>query len=44
MTNKQRKTIQWTPEQQAEHQAVREAFQDWHPGPEELIASGAARS
>ena len=42
MNQKQRKTIQWTPEQRAQHQAIREAFRDWHPGPEELIASGAA--
>jgi len=42
MTDKQRKTIQWTPEQRAQHQAIRDAFRDWHPGPEELIASGAA--
>lgn len=38
----QHKTIQWTPEQRAQHQAIREAFRDWRPGPEELIASGAA--
>lgn len=37
-----RKTIQWTSQQKAEHRAIREAFRDWHPGPEELIASGAA--
>jgi DNA-binding XRE family transcriptional regulator len=42
MNDKQRKTIQWTPEQRAQHKAIREAFQDWHPGPEELIASGMA--
>src|SRR5439155_8712014 len=24
------------------HQAIREAFRDWHPGAEEIIASGAA--
>src|SRR5438874_11560977 len=42
MTEKQRKTIQWTPEQRAQHQAIRDEFRDWHPGPEELIASGAA--
>ena len=42
MTDKKRKTIQWTPEQRAQHQAIRDAFRDWHPGPEELIASGAA--
>jgi DNA-binding XRE family transcriptional regulator len=42
MNEKQRKLVQLTPEQRAEHQAIREAFRDWHPGPEELIASGAA--
>ena len=42
MTEKQRKTIQWTPEQRDQHQTIRDEFRDWHPGPEELIASGAA--
>jgi DNA-binding XRE family transcriptional regulator len=42
MNQKQRKTVQWTPEQLAQHRAIRDAFRDWHPGPEELIASGAA--
>jgi hypothetical protein len=42
MNDKKRKTIQWTAEQRAEHQAIRDAFREWHPGPEELIASGAA--
>lgn len=42
MRHKQGKTIQWTPEQRAEHKAIRDAFRDWHPGPEELIASGVA--
>ncbi len=42
MSEKQRKTAQRTPEQRTQHQAIREAFRDWHPGPEELIASGAA--
>jgi DNA-binding XRE family transcriptional regulator len=42
MNDKPRKTIDWTGEQRAQHQAIREAFRDWHPGPEELIASGAA--
>jgi hypothetical protein len=42
MSEKQRKTPHWTPEQRAKHQAIREAFRDWHPGPEELIATGAA--
>ncbi len=42
MNDKPRKTIQWTPEQRAQHQAIRDTFRDWHPGPEELIASGEA--
>jgi hypothetical protein len=42
MIRQQRKTIQWTAEQRAERRAIRDAFRDWHPGPEELIASGAA--
>jgi DNA-binding XRE family transcriptional regulator len=42
MNEKQRRIIKWTPEQRAQHQAIRDTFRDWHPGPEELIASGAA--
>lgn len=42
MNNKPRKTIPLTPEQRAAHKEIRNAFRDWHPGPEELIASGAA--
>src|SRR5437588_11345646 len=42
MNDKQRKIIKWTSEQRAQHQAIRDSFRDWHPGPEELIASGAA--
>jgi hypothetical protein len=42
MNENQRKTFQLTPEQRAQHQAIRDAFRDWHPGPEELIASGEA--
>jgi len=42
MNDKQRRIIKWTPEQRAQHRAIREPFRDWHPGPEELIASGAA--
>jgi hypothetical protein len=42
MKDRQRKAIHWTPEQRAQHKAIRDAFRDWHPGPEELIASGAA--
>src|SRR5438105_2734172 len=42
MNEKRRKKTNWTPEQQAKHKAIREAFRNWRPGPEELIASGAA--
>ncbi len=42
MNNKRRKPIALTPEQRAKHQEIRDTFRDWHPGPEELIASGAA--
>jgi len=42
MNQKQGKSMRWTPEQRAQHQAIREAFRNWRPGPEELIASGAA--
>jgi hypothetical protein len=42
MKTNQRKPIQWTPEQRAQHQAIRDAFREWRPGPEELISSGAA--
>src|SRR5438128_2727297 len=34
--------VEWTPEQKAAHKTIREAFRHWHPGPEELIASGLA--
>src|SRR5438105_6490242 len=40
--NKPKPRVEWTPEQKAAHQAIREAFRTWHPGPEELIASGEA--
>lgn len=42
MNNKRPKRPALTPEQRAKHREIREAFRDWHPGPEELIASGAA--
>ena len=42
MNQKPRKKVELTAEQRAQHQAIRDAFRDWHPGPEELIASGAA--
>ena len=42
MNDKRRQKVEFTAEQRAQHQAIRDAFRDWHPGPEELIASGAA--
>jgi DNA-binding XRE family transcriptional regulator len=42
MNDKPRKTIHLTPKQRAQHQAIRDEFRQWHAGPEELIASGAA--
>ncbi len=42
MNRKTSQVPELTPEQRAQHRAIREAFRDWHPGPEELIASGAA--
>jgi DNA-binding XRE family transcriptional regulator len=35
-----RPKIPWTAADRARHQAIREIFRDWHPSPEELIASG----
>jgi DNA-binding XRE family transcriptional regulator len=32
----------FTAEDRARHAAIREKFRDWHPSPEELIASGEA--
>lgn len=40
--DRQKPEVEWTPEQKVAHKAIREAFRDWHPGPEELIASGEA--
>lgn len=37
---KARSPIQWTAEDRARHKAIRDLFRDWHPSPEELIASG----
>ena len=37
-----RRKVQWTAEDRARHQAIRDMFRDWHPAPEELIASGVA--
>lgn len=33
-------SIEWSDEDRARHRAIRETFRDWHPSPEELIASG----
>ena len=35
-----RPKVPWTAEDRARHQAIRDMFRDWHPSPEELIASG----
>jgi DNA-binding XRE family transcriptional regulator len=40
--DKIRPKVQWTAEDRARHRAVRDIFRDWHPSPEELIASGEA--
>jgi transcriptional regulator with XRE-family HTH domain len=32
--------VEWTEANRARHRAIREEFRDWHPSPEELIASG----
>jgi DNA-binding XRE family transcriptional regulator len=37
---KVRSNVRWTAEDRARHQAIREMFRNWHPSPEELIASG----
>ena len=37
---KVRAGVEWTAEDHARHQAIREKFRDWHPSPEELIATG----
>ena len=38
--DKVRPKVQWNAEDQARHQAIRDMFRNWHPSPEELIASG----
>ena len=35
-----RAAIKWTAEDRERHRAIRELFRQWHPSPEELIASG----
>ncbi len=37
---KVRPRVQLSSEDRARHQAIRDLFRDWHPSPEELIASG----
>lgn len=34
--------VAWTAADRARHKAIRDKFRDWHPSPEELIASGEA--
>jgi DNA-binding XRE family transcriptional regulator len=40
MNRKPTSAVQLTARQRAEHRRIRALFRDWHPGPEELIASG----
>jgi DNA-binding XRE family transcriptional regulator len=45
MNAKQRaRKVAFTPAQRAEQHRIRALFQDWHPSPEELIASGEGAS
>ena len=37
-----RQKVEWTAADRARHQAIRDMFRNWHPSPEELIASGEA--
>ncbi len=39
-----RPKVEWTAEDRARHQAIREKFREWHPSPEEMIASGESAS
>jgi DNA-binding XRE family transcriptional regulator len=38
--NEDNPRVQWTAEDRARYRAIRDKFRDWHPSPEELIASG----
>src|SRR5437588_5776522 len=38
--DKVRPKVQWTAEDRARHRAIQDMFRNWHPSPEELIASG----
>jgi DNA-binding XRE family transcriptional regulator len=37
-----RPKVYWTAQDRARHRTIREKFRDWHPSPEELIATGEA--
>ena len=37
-----RSKARWTAEDRARHRAIRDKFRNWHPSPEELIATGEA--
>ena len=39
-TKRVQKKINWTANDRARHKAIRDKFKDWHPGPEELLATG----
>jgi len=39
---KVRPEVQWTAEDRARHQAIRDMFRNLHASPDELIASGVA--
>jgi DNA-binding XRE family transcriptional regulator len=41
-TRKPTRKVAWTEADRARHRALREKFRDWHPSPEEVIASGEA--
>jgi DNA-binding XRE family transcriptional regulator len=41
--NRSERNVTFTPEQRAEQRRIRAMFKEWHPSPEELIASGAGR-
>ena len=37
--NKAQSKVQWAAEDRARHRSIRDKFRNWHPSPEELIAS-----
>ena len=40
-TKRPAQKVEFSPEQRAEQRRIQKLFQNWHPSPEELIASGA---